>query len=79
MKYYECKDANIKAQVALRAIKGESIRYLSRRYHVNPKEIVRLKLQLAEQLYVEDWMVDFFTKQPYFLENKWPVIESEAY
>lgn len=70
MKYYTCYNPSIKALVALKAIKGESIFDLSRRYHVNQREIVMWKRQLAQELHLEGWMVEFFTKQPYFLEEK---------
>ena len=70
MKYYACRNASIKALVALEAIKGESIVYLSRKYHANRSEIVVWKQQLAEKLRLESWMVTFFTEQPDFLEKK---------
>lgn len=70
MKYFSCHNPRIKAVVALRAIKGESISYLSSKYHVNAKDIVRWKNQLRNELYVEQWMVAMFTSQPHFLEKR---------
>ena len=69
MKYFHCKNPQIKAQVALRALKGESISYLSETYHVNSKDIAVWRQQLLQALYLEDWMVALFTKQPYFEEK----------
>ena len=70
MKYFPCGDPRIKALVALRAIKGESISDLSSKYHVNKEDIVIWKRQLRNELYVESWMVELFYKQPYFLEKE---------
>ncbi len=70
MKYFHCKNPDIKALVALRAIKGESISYLSATYHVNPKDIVIWQRQLLQELCLEDWMVVLFTEQPSFLEEE---------
>ena len=70
MKYFSCHDPKIKALVALRAIKGESISDLSSKYHVNKEDIVVWKKQLRNELYVEKWMVELFTNQPYFLDKE---------
>ena len=70
MKYLTCRNPSIKALVALKAIKGESVTELSMKYHVNRTEIAIWKRQLLQELYVEDWMVNFFKKQPYFIERK---------
>lgn len=70
MKYFQCNNPNIKALVALKAIKGESISYLSSTYHVNPENIAIWKQELIQELYLEDWMVALFTKQPSFLGNE---------
>ena len=70
MKYFQCYDPNIKALVALSAIKGESISGLSSKYHVNAGDIVRWKKQLLHEMYVEQWMVALFTNQLYFLEKE---------
>lgn len=69
MKYLACKDPQIKAKVALRALKGEPISYLSATYHVNRREITEWKQQLLHAIHLESWMVKLFTKQPYFLEK----------
>jgi hypothetical protein len=65
MKYYTCKDPQIKALVALKAIKGQSISYLSATYHVNRKDIVTWQKQLLNEMSVEKWMVNFFAQQSY--------------
>ena len=65
MKYYQCKNPQIKAQVALKAIKGDSIINLSKTYHVNPEDIAVWQQQLLQELYLEKWMVALFEKQPY--------------
>lgn len=70
MKYFQCKNPQIMAQVALRAVKGESISYLSATYHVNPKDIAVWRHQLLQALHLECWMVSLFAKQPPFLEKK---------
>lgn len=70
MKYFQYKNSDIKALVALKAIKGESISYLSATYHVNRKDIVMWKRQLVEEMHLEDWMVKVFSKQPHFIANK---------
>lgn len=70
MKYFHCKNPSIKALVALRAIKGESISYLSSTYHVSRKDIAIWRRELLRELSLENWMVELFTKQPYFLETK---------
>ena len=64
MKYPECRCPHIKAKVALRAIKGESVSYLSRTYHVNLREIGIWKRQLLNEMYVQEWMVRLFMKKP---------------
>lgn len=70
MKYFDCKNPNTKALVALRAIKGDSISYLSSTYHVNPKSITIWKRQLIQKLHLEQWMIELFMKQPPFLQNE---------
>jgi len=70
MKYFTCRDPNVKALVALKALKGESISYLSATYHVNRREIIMWKRQLAQELHLEKWMVTFFSRQLNFLEKK---------
>ena len=70
MKYYTCYNPSVKALVALKALKGESISYLSATYHVNRREIIVWKRQLAQELHLEEWMVTFFERQPNFLEKK---------
>jgi hypothetical protein len=70
MKYYTCHNPSVKALVALKALKGESISYLSVTYHVNRREIIMWKQQLAQELHLEKWMVTFFARQPYILEKK---------
>jgi hypothetical protein len=70
MKYFQCNNPNIKALVALQAIKGESIPYLSAKYHVNPEDIARWRRQLLKEMYVEKWMVAIFTKKPFFEKEK---------
>lgn len=70
MKYYTCRDPSVKALVALKALKGASISYLSATYHVNRSEIIMWKRQLAQELHLEKWMVTFFSMQPNLLENK---------
>jgi hypothetical protein len=70
MKYFTCRDPSVKALVALKALKGESISYLSATYHVNRREIIMWKQQLAQELHLEKWMVTFFSRQPDFVEKK---------
>ena len=70
MKYSHCNNPSIKALVALRAIKSESISYLSATYHVNRKDIAVCRRQQLQELHLENWMVTVFAKQPYFLETK---------
>lgn len=41
MKYFQCYDPNIKALVALNAIKGESVFRPFIEYHINAGDIVR--------------------------------------
>jgi len=69
MKYLICKDPQIKAKVALRALKGEPISYLSATYHVNRREIREWRQQLLHAIHLENWMVELFMKEPYFLEE----------
>lgn len=70
MKYLHCKDPYIKAKVALLALKGEEISYLSAKYHVNREEVVIWRERLREEIHLERWMVVLFSKEPYFLEEK---------
>jgi len=70
MRYYTSYNPSVKALIALKALKGESISYLSATYHVNRREIMMWKRQLAQELHLEKWMITFFTRQPYFLEKK---------
>jgi len=69
MKYPICKDPQIKAKVALRALKGEYISYLSATYHVNRWEITEWKRQLLHAIHLEDWMVKLFATEPCFLKK----------
>lgn len=69
MKYYPCKDPQIKALVALKAIKGESISHLSATYHINYQEILIWRRQLLSAMSLEKWMIELFEKQPSFLDK----------
>lgn len=69
MKYYPCKDPQIKALVAIKAIKGESISHLSATYHVNRQDIVIWRRQLLSAMFVEKWMIELFEKPPFFLDK----------
>lgn len=69
MKYYSCKDPQIKALVALKAIKGESISHLSATYHVNRQDIVIWRKQLLSAMFIEKWMVELFEKHSLFCDK----------